>query len=216
MINVIFDVDGTLVDSYELDAELFCQAIAEVLGQARIREDWAEYTHVTDSGILAQIFQDNGIAPGPDLEEAVRARFCQLVSTALATQPCAPVPGAAATIRGLHQKSDVAVGVATGGWSHTARAKLHAAGFETTSWILASSDDHAERTEIMCTCLARLPEPDAPTVYIGDGEWDQIACSNLGWLFVGIGPRLQGKTPIWIKDFASCDVGQRLETALEI
>lgn len=63
MINVIFDVDGTLVDSYGLDTELYCRAVNEVLGQASIRKDWAEYTHVTDAGILAEILQDNDIPP---------------------------------------------------------------------------------------------------------------------------------------------------------
>ncbi len=214
MINVIFDVDGTLVDSYGLDTELYCQAVAEVLGQARIREDWAEYTHVSDAGILAEIFQDNEIAPELGLKEAVRERFGQLVRTALTDRPCASLPGAPLAINSLHQKPDVAVGVATGGWSHTARAKLGAAGFEHANWILASSDDHAERTMIMRACLARLPDPSAPTVYIGDGEWDQIACNALDWAFVGIGARLKGKTPVWIEDYASCDLSQVLEAAL--
>ncbi|MCP5085069.1 MAG: HAD family hydrolase [Alphaproteobacteria bacterium] len=214
MINVIFDVDGTLVDSYALDTTLFCQAVDEILGQTRFREDWAEYTHVTDAGILAEVFQDNAISPDGRMENAVRERFGQLVTTALSDQPCAAVQGAEAAINGLHQRPNVAVGVATGGWSHTARAKLGAAGFDPSSWILASSDDHAERTVIMRTCLERLPDPGAPTVYIGDGEWDQIACKALDWAFVGVGARLKGKTPVWIEHYASCDLGQVLQAAL--
>ena len=214
MINVIFDVDGTLVDSDGLDTALYCQAVGDVLGDAVIREDWAEYTHVTDAGILTQIFHDNEITPEPHLEDAVRARFGHLVLSALADQPCACVPGAASAINELHRQRDVAVGVATGGWSHTALAKLGAAGFDASSWILASSDDHTERTMIMRACLARLPEPGAPTVYIGDGEWDQTASAALGWAFVGIGARLKGKSPIWIEDYASCNIGHIVEAAL--
>lgn len=214
MMNVIFDVDGTLVDSYALDTTLFCQAVNEVLGETRIRDDWSEYTYVTDAGILAEIFQDNNMPPDRLLEADVRERFGQLVSMALADQPCAALPGAEAAIDGLHLHPNVAVGVATGGWSHTARAKLGAAGFETSKWTLASSDDHAERAVIMRTCLQRLADPDAPTVYIGDGEWDQTACAALGWAFVGIGKRLKGKTPIWIENYTSCDISQILESAL--
>ena len=214
MINVIFDVDGTLVDSYALDSVLFCQAVDDVLGPTKIRSDWADYTHVTDAGILAEIFQDNHIRPDGRLVSAVRERFGHLVSTALTEEPCAPVPGAEAAIDILHIRLDISVGVATGGWSQTARAKLGAAGFEPSSWIIASSDDHAERTHIMRTCQARLAEPSAPTVYIGDGEWDQIACEALGWAFVGIGGRLKGKTPVWIEDYASCDMSRILEDAL--
>ena len=214
MINVIFDVDGTLVDSYGLDTELYCQAVDEVLGKARLRQDWADYTHVSDAGILAEILHDNGMSADGRLETAVRERFGQLVNAALNHEPCAAVPGAKAAISSLHQQTDVAVGVATGGWSHTARAKLAAAGFEPSSWILASSDDHAERTKIMSACVARLPEPDSPTIYVGDGEWDQIACAALDWSFVGIGERLRGKTPVWIEDYTACNISQVLEAAL--
>ncbi|NNF78571.1 MAG: HAD family hydrolase [Rhizobiales bacterium] len=214
MINVIFDVDGTLVDSYGLDTELYCRAVNEVLGQAIIRKDWAEYTHVTDAGILAEILQDNDIPPETRLKKAVRERFGQLVSTALTDRPCASLPGAPSAIKHLRQHPNVTMGVATGGWSHTARAKLGAAGFDPSSWVFASSDDHAERTAIMRTCLARLPNPGAPTIYIGDGEWDQTACKALDWAFVGVGARLKDKTPVWIEHYASCDLRQVLEAAL--
>lgn len=215
MINIIFDVDGTLVDSYALDAEHFCQAVAEVLGQADIREDWADYTHVSDAGILAEVLQDNQIEPNQELEDAVRERFGELVSNALLTQPCQPLPGAHDAMRYLQDRHSGAVGVATGGWSHTARAKLDAAGFEPDHWTLASSDDHAERTVIMKTCLERLSNPAARTVYFGDGVWDMNACADLDWGFVGVGARLKGVTPVWIEDYASCDLDQILAHATQ-
>lgn len=215
MINIIFDVDGTLVDTYALDTEHFCQAVSEVLGQAAFREDWADYTHVSDAGILAEVLQDNGVDPSPEVQHAVRERFGALVGAALTAQPCQALPGAHDAISYLQGRQDRAVGVATGGWSHTAHAKLGAAGFETQDWTLASSDDHPERTEIMQSCAARLPTPGAPTVYFGDGIWDMNACANLAWAFVGIGTRLEGVAPVWIADYASCDLDQILDAALK-
>ena len=213
MLNVIFDVDGTLVDSFDVDADCYSRAIEDALGPVKFRGDWGDYTHVTDTGILAEIYQDNAIPPKEDLSAAVRTRFGELIVAALKSQPCAPVPGAIPTMQELQGRPDVAVGVATGGWSHTARAKVDSAGFDASEWILASSDDHFERTEIMRTCLAQLPQPDAPTVYIGDGEWDQKACAQLGWAFVGIGARLKGKTASWVADYASGDLDQALQAA---
>lgn len=214
MINIIFDVDGTLVDSDALDGVLYWQAVQEVLGRVKTRADWTDYTHVSDAGILADVLRDNDLEPTPHRTSAVRKRFGELMQAALNAKTCPAVPGAPAAVGALHQRSDVAVGVATGGWAHTAWSKLSVAGFSPDDWPIASSDDHAERTHIMRACLDRLPNANAPTVYFGDGEWDQTACADLNWGFVGIGPRLKDKAPVWIEDFTTCHMDHILEAAL--
>ena len=215
MLNVIFDVDGTLVDSDELDGKLFYQAVSDVLGEVRFREDWADYPHVSDAGILADILEDNGFAPGTGLETEVRSRFGTLISGALSEAPCQALPGATEAMDRLSQRAGTAVGVATGGWGHTARAKLVSAGFQTAAWTIASSDDHHERTSIMRSCVARLPDRGERTVYFGDGMWDLRACEDLGWAFVGVGPRLNAIAPVWIEHYAWCDLEEVLQAALD-
>ena len=213
MLNVIFDVDGTLVDSFDVDADCYSRAIEDALGPVKFRGDWGDYTHVTDTGILAEIYQDNAIPPKEDLSAAVRTRFGELIVAALKSQPCAPVPyGTTRPKRRPRLRQDGLAALASL-VLRQARAKVDSAGFDASEWILASSDDHFERTEIMRTCLAQLPQPDAPTVYIGDGEWDQKACAQLGWAFVGIGARLKGKTASWVADYASGDLDQALQAA---
>ena len=49
---VIFDIDGTLVQSVEVDESLYVKAIRSVLGQIEFRSNWADYEFVTDTGIL--------------------------------------------------------------------------------------------------------------------------------------------------------------------
>ena len=51
---VSFDIDGTLVASVGFDAELYAEAVREVLG-VEIDTDWSRYENVTDSGILEEI-----------------------------------------------------------------------------------------------------------------------------------------------------------------
>lgn len=215
MLNVIFDVDGTLVDSDALDGKLFLQAVGDVLGEVTFRDDWVDYPHVSDAGILADILHDNGFAPGTGLEQKVRDRFGALISSALSEAPCQALPGAPEVTAQLATRSQTALGVATGGWGHTARAKLVSAGFNTGAWTIASSDDHHERTSIMRACLARLPEKGERTVYFGDGLWDLRACEDLGWAFVGVGPQLNAIAPVWIEDFAGCDLEEILSAALD-
>ena len=51
---MMFDIDGTLVESYEIDSQCFIDAVKEVTG-LHVNPDWSKYQHVTDSGILNEI-----------------------------------------------------------------------------------------------------------------------------------------------------------------
>ena len=52
MIAVIFDIDGTLVESAGFEDDLYVAAVRDVLGDVCIRKTWNTYRHVTDTGIL--------------------------------------------------------------------------------------------------------------------------------------------------------------------
>ena len=54
---VMFDVDGTLVDSAGFDGNLYAEAVRAVLG-VDVDETWASYANVTDSGVLEQILAE--------------------------------------------------------------------------------------------------------------------------------------------------------------
>ena len=72
MHHVMFDVDGTLVQSYEFDEQCYLQAVEEVLGES-LDSDWACYTHVTDSGILLQYLERRGLIEELEqIEQAVK------------------------------------------------------------------------------------------------------------------------------------------------
>ena len=51
----IFDIDGTLLDSYDADAELYAAAVCKVFGLPSVSTDWASYRHVTDGGVLLEL-----------------------------------------------------------------------------------------------------------------------------------------------------------------
>ena len=61
MIATIFDIDGTLVDSFGFDDACYISAIREVLGEVYIHNDWSKYKNVTDTGSLRQIMEENKI-----------------------------------------------------------------------------------------------------------------------------------------------------------
>ncbi|MDJ0826407.1 MAG: HAD hydrolase-like protein [Rhodobacter sp.] len=198
--NIIFDVDGTLVQSYRLDTACFIAAVRDVLGEVRVRPDWNDYVHVTDAGILREICADNSLPQGSAVE--VRTCFAEHVTAHLSAHPedCQELPGAGAMLGRLAAQAGVGIGFATGGWAVTAAAKLAHAGIAFDRAALFSSDIAHERIEIMRACLAGIGGP-GPVVYVGDGEWDMAATGALGWQFIGIGPRVRGKCERWIADF---------------
>ena len=69
---VMFDVDGTLTLSTEMDDRCYVQAMFEHLG-VHIDNDWSHYRQVTDSGIAAELF-DRHQRPREEMA-AVRNRF---------------------------------------------------------------------------------------------------------------------------------------------
>lgn len=199
---VIFDVDGTLVDSSAFDGQLYVTAILDVLGNVSIRSNLHEYPNLTDTGILMDICEENGLSIH-DSVPSVRVRFGDLVSEYLNDRgKCMPIPGAISLVDRLIRSETFHVGIATGGWGHTAEMKLDSAGFSRNGIPIASSDQQYQRTKIMESCRSRIPSAGI-TIYVGDGEWDQLASEKLGWKFIGVGSRLRGKCGHWVPDLKS-------------
>jgi beta-phosphoglucomutase-like phosphatase (HAD superfamily) len=199
---LIFDIDGTLIDSERIDAELFVRAVKEVCGNVHIADDWTTFTRVTDVGILSEIFERNGREPAAAIISEVRERFRTLLEEFLGSGgTCSPITGITGFLDLVSSNPSVALGIATGGWGTTARMKLAAAGIDIAAIPLSSSDDSDDRSLIMQHCLSRMNGPFGRVVYIGDGVWDRNACEALGWRFIGIGKKLRGKCSVWFEDF---------------
>jgi beta-phosphoglucomutase-like phosphatase (HAD superfamily) len=68
---VIFDIDGTLLDSFEDDAILYFEAIRQVMGQVGIREAWEHYPCVSELEYLS------ALRLRPDVQIASRTSAAQ-------------------------------------------------------------------------------------------------------------------------------------------
>lgn len=79
--------------------------------------------------------------------------------------------------------------------------KLDHAGIPAGNLVIASSDDSADRVEIMTACLDRLGGVPDRAIYVGDGLWDLEASRKAGWAFIGVGEKLRGRCANWISDF---------------
>ncbi|MBM7034790.1 HAD family hydrolase [Vibrio ulleungensis] len=192
MRHYMFDIDGTLVQSHDMDETCFLDALYHVTG-IQLTPDWSHFPYVTDRGILKTFIETH--APQhqlKDLERDVKNKFIENIRTAIEISPIKPVKGAVEFINALKNRQDVSISFATGGWLETALLKLESAGFDTTDIAIASSNDHYCRTEIMKTAaLLATGCKNNPFVYFGDGEWDVKACAQLGVKLVLVGDRTQ-------------------------
>ena len=202
---LIFDIDGTLVQSNEFDSLLYIKAVKSILGEVEIYDDWPKYHDVTDSGILSQIIKDNRLPDNGNLESKVRTKFGQLIRNHLADFPCQPIDGALEAISELMANSEHSIGIATGGWGHTAQLKLESAGFNIGSIPLYSCDHHHSREEIMRACKEEVSPQASDVVYIGDGPWDLRAARSINWGFVGIGSKFKNSGEVWLVNFSQKD-----------
>ena len=194
----LLDIDGTLMPTNEIDNRCFWQAVDDVLGGAPEPVDLCGFRHVTDSGILQEWSeQERGSAPTAVETDAVRERFLELTRHAADRFPWLfrPTAGLQDWIQDHRKNGLVCIGLATGGWRHTACFKLGRADLGGYQLPLASSDEAISRTQIMQIALDRTLAHYAIPVtsrdqlqitYIGDGIWDLEASRKLGWEFIGI------------------------------
>ena len=190
---IIFDIDGTLLRSSEVDDRIYRQAVQTILGRVRFRGSLHEYEHVSDIGILTQVFSDNGIEADAPTVDAIKSEFFRGVREYVDKHgPFPEIPGAGNFLARIEQSPDHVFAIATGGWRESARIKLQAAGIPYERAPLASSDDAADRADIMMHALRSLGKDVALVTYFGDGPWDRAASDRLGWSFVGVGAAIGG------------------------
>jgi phosphoglycolate phosphatase-like HAD superfamily hydrolase len=192
---VILDIDGTLLNSNEIDDTLYRAAVRRILGKVKVRKSWSLYRNVTDSGILEEILQDNSLTSSVAILSSVRDLFIDSIRQHVErTGPFEEIPGAREFVAGLRALNSHRVAYATGGWSASASIKLGSAGFPLQGIPLASSDDYPDRESIMSHALKQLGSEFRSVTYYGDGDWDVAASRNLGWKFVAVGEKLGGLT----------------------
>lgn len=190
---VMFDIDGTLVDSNDFDGPLFAEAIRDVLGLS-VDTTWKSYRNVTDSGILEELLSEDDFRWEREvLYEQVKNQFVGLTQDYMSRHPDAvtEITGARTLIARLRECPEIQIAIATGGWRETAELKLDAVGIEHRDLPLATSSDAISRTEVMLLAEQRAAarSPFSRKWYFGDAEWDKRASEELGYEFVAVGPR---------------------------
>ena len=213
----IFDIDGTLLRTNEIDGDCFARAFTAHDGLADLDDNWDGYDSSTDSGLATEIFHNHlGRPPLVGEIESVKQRFFANLRRSLSKVPAAALrtPGAASLLGHLAAGSEWELAVATGAWKRSMALKLEAAELTLDGIPVATSDDADDRCDIIRTAIAKTRQGDRAgyrhIVYIGDRPWDVRAARDLGLSFLGVGSdgdaerlRAAGATRV-VEDFARC------------
>lgn len=195
---VIFDVDGTLIQSVAVDAALYDRAFRETFAVALPTTDWSAYRDATDAGIFAEAVERLRLPDGRAAE--MQRRFVALLASVATIEPVA----GARSILGALQARGISVAVATGGWRAAALQKLRAAEIDLGAVPLVGSDESPRRREIIARAIELLGG-DGDVFYVGDGAWDLQASRALGIGFIGVDANGDGHLGVpAVSDF--CDV----------
>jgi len=172
---------------------MYREAVERVLGQVSFRPGLGDYTHITDTGILLQVLEDNSVPAEAGTIARIKNEFFAMLAKHVAVAgPFPEIPGAKNIVQRLHQSTKYELAIATGGWRQSACIKLTTAGFDIDGIPMATSDDAMERADIMRMALESIGTDCRSVTYFGDGTWDQRACEQLGWSFRAVGPALNG------------------------
>lgn len=194
---VMFDIDGTLVDSTGIDDQCFMQTFWDLHRLDLHDVDWSAFEDVTDWGLSRDLFlQHYHRLPKLEELEALKNHFYALLKTKKAAFTA--IPGALAFIESLDARPDFALAFATGGWPKTALLKCDWIGLNLRGYCFKSSEDHYQRQALM-----RLAEAAAEAhygqssfeerYYFGDGLWDLKACQELDYHFIGVDHQANAK-----------------------
>ena len=191
---VLWDVDGTLVDSAKLGREAFVDAFERVTG--RPPAQLVPFAGRTDLEIAADMLERSG----EHAADGTLAAFAQALEDAMADRAeevrrrGRAYPGARETLERLGREPGVVQGLLTGNIPANARVKLGAVGLDglVDFDIGGYGSDHHTRSELVTVACDRAASKlgfavaPAQAVLVGDTPLDVAAALAAGARAVGI------------------------------
>jgi phosphoglycolate phosphatase len=181
---VVFDVDGTLVDSQHLIVAAQRQAFAAHGLEPPSRERSLSVVGLS----LAEAFTALVGAHGPieGLVEAYKEAFARLRADPALQEPF--FPGAAELIAELERQSGVALGVATGKSRRGVAHLVERHGWQRTFATIQTADDAPSKPDpaMLRQAMAAVGAEPADTVMIGDSTFDMLMARAAGVRAIGV------------------------------
>ncbi len=183
---VLFDVDGTLIDSQHMIVAAMDRAFEAVDLDPPTR---AETLSVVGLSLAEAMTKLLGTDDGPvaELGEAYKAAYFDLRRQGEAQEPL--YPGALAAIAALSARDDVLLGLATGKSKRGVRAILDLHDLHGRFVTIQTADDHPSKPHpsMILTALAETGVEPAKAVIVGDTVFDIEMGRSAGCVAIGVG-----------------------------
>jgi len=181
---LIFDLDGTLVDTVYAHVFAWQQALAEA---GMVIEGWLIHRRIGMSGGLftRAVARELGRDLSAEEVHALQRRHGELFVQLLPVRR--PLPGAVDLLRFLRE-SRIAFGIATSGRHPQIDASLAALGLGPETVAVARGEVARAKPEpdLFLACQQRLGVEVKDCYVVGDAVWDLLAARRAGMLSIGL------------------------------
>jgi HAD superfamily hydrolase (TIGR01509 family) len=181
---LLFDLDGTLVDTVYAHVSAWQRALAEASIDA---DGWRIHRRIGMSGGLftRALARETGRELTPKETERIEERHAQLFSDMAAERR--PLPGAVELLQHLRAER-VAHGIATSGRRPEIDKSLHALQVAHDTVVVERGDVARAKPEpdLFLACRDRLDVKSEECYVVGDAVWDILAARRAGMLSVAL------------------------------
>jgi phosphoglycolate phosphatase len=185
---VIFDCDGTLVDSQHMIAAAMEAAFLSENIAAPAREDVLGVVGLSLTTAVARLLPLETGAPLIDrLSESYKAAFSEHRQRLGHNEPL--YPGVRETLAGLAERDDVLLGIATGKSRRGVAAVLEREGLLRAFHTIQTADTHPSKPHpsMILAAMAETGAEPAETIMIGDTTFDVEMAVAAGVTALGVG-----------------------------
>ena len=181
---LIFDLDGTLVDTVYAHIFAWQKALAE---SGMAIDGWRVHRKIGMSGGLftRAVARELGREIRPDEEEALQRRHGELFRELLPERR--PLPGAVELIQFLYT-NDILFGIATSGRRPEIDGSLNVLGVREQTVIVERGSVARAKPEpdLFLACQQRIGVSASECYVVGDAVWDLLAARRAGMLSIGL------------------------------